>query len=283
MICLLFALAGNAGGSEHSVAVVVSDRIKPYLQVLKGLEQGLENHSLGVFYLAPSENKDRLVAGLVKGEYDLFVAIGPEAGQLIWSLETMAARGRIYSAILDPHTTLGYGNGGCGVSLQIPVSTQLAEISVAMPEVKKLGLLFDKTHNGGFFHKARVSGEDFGLEVIALSVDSKKDIPAILKEKMSTIDCIWMVPDRTVISEKIVQYVIKQALYQKKGVIGYNSFFLKSGAVFAFEFDYAQIGLQTSEMVNAYFKGSACVPLVPLYNRGINRKVARTIGLRVKE
>ena len=40
-----------------------------------------------------------------------------------------------------------------------------------------------------------------------------------------------MIPDQTVISEKIVQYVIKQALYHKKGVIGYNSFFIRSGAV----------------------------------------------------
>jgi len=91
------------------------------------------------------------------------------------------------------------------------------------------------------------------------------------------------VPDRTVISEKIVQYVIKEALYRKKGVVGYNSFFLKSGAVFAFEFDYTRIGLQTSELVTDYFNSSPCAPPVPFFNRGINIKVARTIGFQVEE
>ncbi len=283
MMCLLFGAPGNAGAVEHSIAVVVSDRIKPYLQVLKGLEQGIENDSLEVFYLSSLENNDRLSASLIKGEYDLFVAIGPEAGKLIWSLDTVKGKGKIYSAILDPHKTLDYKNGECGVSLQIPVSIQLAEISDALPGVKKLGLLFDKIHNSTFFEHAKISGKVLGLDLIALAVDSKKDIPGILKNYLASVDCIWMVPDRTVISEKIVQYVIKQALYRKKGVIGYNSFFLKSGGVFAFEFDYIRIGLQTSEMVTAYFDGKGCKTPVPFFHREINIKVARTIGFQVKE
>lgn len=292
VVCLLFGIPGNANSGEHSVAVVVSDRIRPYMQVLKGLEQGLENDSLAVFYLVPSENNDRVSAALIKGEYDLYVAIGPEAGDLIWSLETEKGKGKIYSAILDPHMTLGKEQqeeqeeqyiSGCGVSLQIPVSIQLAEISGALPGVKRVGLLFDRAYNGTFFENARISGKMLGIDLIPLAVDSKKDIPDILKKHLDTLDCIWMVPDRTVISEKIVQYVVKQALYLKKGVIGYNSFFLKSGAVFAFEFDYTRIGFQTSELVNDYFNGRHCVNPVPFFNRGINIKVARTIGFRVEE
>lgn len=283
VLCLLVCLPGAANCADHSIAVVVSDRIRPYMQVLKGLEQGIPNNSPAVFYLTPSEDNDRLSATLIKGEYDLFVAIGPEAGKLIWSLADLQGKGRIYSAILDPLIALDGKGGSCGVSLQIPVSIQLAEISGAFPGVKKLGLLFDKTHNMAFFESARISGKVLGIDLIALTVDSKKDIPEVLKNNLSRLDCIWMVPDRTVISEKIVQYVIKQALYRQKGVIGYNSFFLKSGAVFAFEFDYIKIGLQTAEMVTDYFNGSTCKAPVPFFNRALNGKVARTIGFPMEE
>jgi putative ABC transport system substrate-binding protein len=283
VVCALLAQAGTAFAGEHSIAVVVSKRIKPYMQVLKGVEQGLERQGMAVFFLSPSETQARVAAKLVKKEYDLFVAIGPEAGQLLWSTAALENRGKIYSAILDSDKALKNDSAGCGVSLQIPVDIQVKEFATAFPDLTNLGLLFDRKYNQAFFEKALVSGEELGLNVIPLAVDSKKEIPRILKENLSRIDCIWMVPDRTVISEKIVQYVIKQALYQKKGVIGYNSFFVRSGAVFAFEFDYTEIGLQTADRVKAYFDQGECSDLMPLFHKTINRKMTRSLGMRVGE
>jgi len=285
-LLLLFVLlfqGGTAFGGEHSIAVVVSDRIKPYVQVLTGLEQGLENKDIELFFLSPSENQDRVAETLLKKRYDLFVAIGPEAGELIWSMESIGHGGKIYSAILDPVRVLKQESPGCGVSLQIPVDIQLREIAAALPGLKRIGLLFDMKHNGEFFEQARISAQEQGLVVIALAVDSKKEIPHILRENLSRIDSIWMVPDQTVISEKIVQYVIKEALFDKKGVIGYNSFFIRSGALFAFEFDYTKIGEQTADRVNTYFKENECLGVVPFFNTTINLKMAHTLGMRVGE
>lgn len=41
------------------------------------------------------------------------------------------------------------------------------------------------------------------------------------------MDALWLIPDRTVISESIVKYVIKEAFLRKVPVIGYNRFFMK--------------------------------------------------------
>jgi putative ABC transport system substrate-binding protein len=283
VVCALLVQAGTAFSGEHSIAVVVSKRIKPYMQVLKGLEQGLERKGMDIFFLSQSESQARVAAKLVKNGYDLFVAIGPEAGQLVWSLDALDNRGKIYSASLDSDNSLKSEGPGCGVSLQIPVDTQIKALAAAFPDLTNLGLLFDREHNQAFFENALVAGEEHGVNVIPLAVDSKKEIPRILKENLSRIDCVWMVPDRTVISEKIVQYVIKQALYQKKGVIGYNSFFVRSGAVFAFEFDYTEIGLQTADRVKAYFDQGECSDLIPLFHTTINRKMTRALGMRVGE
>lgn len=283
LVWVLLFHAGIVFSEEYSIAVVVSDRIKPYMQVLKGLEQGLLDEELEIFFLSPSENQDRIKDNLLKNEYDLFVAIGPEAGILLWSMEGLDRQGKIFSAILDPIKDLKKESPGCGVSLQIPVSIQLGEIAASFPDIKRIGLLFDREHNQTFFENARTAGEDQGLTVIAMAVDSKKDIPRVLKENLKRIDCVWMIPDRTVISEKIVQYVIKEALFDKKGVIGYNSFFLRSGALFAFQFDYTEIGLQTADRVKAYFNQGTCLNMVPFFNRTVNFKMAHTLGMRVGE
>jgi len=92
-----------------------------------------------------------------------------------------------------------------------------------------------------------------------------------------------MIPDKTVISEKIIQYIIKQGIYNDKGVIGYNSFFIRSGAFFAFEFDYKELGIQTGEKIESYLKDGTCSAEAPLFNKIINYKIARKIGIRVRE
>ncbi|MCP4116862.1 MAG: ABC transporter substrate-binding protein [Desulfobacteraceae bacterium] len=285
MLCVLIMQAGTAFSEERSVAVVVSKRIKPYMQVLKGVEQGLEQDNLEVFFLSSSKKRDRArVSGrLLEKPYDLFLAIGPEAGELVWSVDELSGRGKIFSAILNPDGVLGEDTFGCGISLQIPVEVQIEALANAFPDVDSLGLLFDRKQNQRFFVNALAAGEAYGLNIIPLAVDSKKQIPEILKVNLDSVDCIWMVPDETVISEKIVQYVIKQALYRKKGVVGYNSFFIRSGAVFAFEFDYTEIGLQTADRIKAYFDRGECWNVPPLFHRTVNTKMTRTLGLRVEE
>ena len=67
---------------------------------------------------------------------------------------------------------------------KIPVAVQLKAISSALPEVKNLGLLFDREYNQAFFENARSTGKAFQLNLIALAVDSKKEIPRILKENL---------------------------------------------------------------------------------------------------
>lgn len=283
---MLFSLQGVSYSEEKTIAVIVSKKIKPYMQVLKGIEKGIDkniSHDMDIFFLSPKNNQqDKIKSTLLKKEYDLFLAIGPEASTLIWSMNTTDTQGKIFSAVLDPHQIISSRNPACGVSLKIPVNTQLKEINSALPGIKNIGLLFDQKYNHTFFKKAVLSSKDNGLTVIPLGVSSKKDIPRILKENLNRIDCVWMIPDQTVISEKIVQYVIKQSLYQKKGVIGYNSFFIRSGAVFAFKFDYSKIGNQTAGRVNAYFKEGQCTPVVPIFDKTINVKIARTLGMQAR-
>ncbi len=95
----------------------------------------------------------------------------------------------------------------------------------------------------------------------------------MLTENWENIDCVWMIPDRTVISEKIIQHIIKLGIYHKKGVIGYNSFFIRSGAVFSFDFDYKALGIQTAGKIETYFKTGICKQEPPEFQTVINRKM----------
>lgn len=255
------------------------------MQILNGIQQSFGKQypiHMDIFFIAPIVNTEiSIKKNLLKKEYDLFLTIGPEAGRLIWSMETLQQRKKMFSAILAPQKVKYMEQATCGLSLQIPVDIQLSEITAALPGIKSIGLFFDPKHNLPFFEEAQAAGQRLGVVVRPLTVNSKADISRILKKNLHAIDCVWMIPDPTVISEKIIQYIIKQAIYQKKGVIGYNSYFIKSGAVLAFAFDYAEIGLQTADAVKAYLNNGKCTAALPFFHRRGNAGVAKTLGIRL--
>lgn len=286
MCFLLLFPPPSLAEDQKNIAVVISRRIKPYMMVLKGVRQGLDREStvhMDVFFLSSSKRfAPEITNKLIEKPYDFFLAVGPEAARLIWSMEALQHRKKLFSAILAPQKISHLNSAACGISLQIPVETQLAEISAALPETRSIGLLFDPAQNLLFFKAAQAAGLRNGIDVKSLAVNSKADIPRVLKRNLSSVDCIWMIPDPTVISEKIVQYIIKKSLYRKKGVIGYNTYFIKSGAVLAFVFDYTEIGLQTADAVKTYFTKGECTTITPLFHPRANTKIADTIGIKLE-
>ncbi len=283
---VLFQIYTNATAAEnYQVAVVVSKRIKPYMYVLEGMTHGWsqENITSQTIFLTDSNGKPNqdIADRLTKQSYDFFVAIGPEATQRVWSLSTDYPK--LFTAVLDPDTVLSKSLIQCGISLRIPVDRQLQKIFTAFTNVKKIGLLFDAHNNNWFYEKVDAASRQYGIEIVPLRVQSKNQIAQVLTENWKKIDCVWLIPDQTVISEKIIQYIIKQGIYNNTGVIGYNSYFIRSGAVFSFDFDYKALGLQTANKTIEYFETRLCTVEPPEFTTVINRKMADKLGLKERE
>ena len=276
----------SLSNENNNIAVVISKKIRPYLNVLDGIVDGVteDSNKIEVFFLSNSDKNNKKIQNkLLTGQYDLCVAVGPDAAEFVWALNEKFEHSKIYTAVLNPDNIIKNSLGPCGISLRIPVETQVREIACSFPDIKRIGLMFDADHNEWFYEKASNAAKIYGMEIIPLYVDSKIQIPKKIKDNWKRVDCIWMIPDKTIISEKIIQYVIKQGIYNDKGVIGYNPFFIRSGAFFAFEFDYRQLGIQTGKKIESYLKDGTCSVESPLFNKIINYRIARKIGIRVRE
>lgn len=275
-----------ACASDTNVAVVVSRKIKPYLQVIEGiLEQVPQKISAtNVFFLSPGDDlvTAQVTDRLINGAYDLVAAVGPEAASLIWQADIPVKK--IYAAVLDPDAVPQIPADACGISLRIPVAVQVGTIAGAFPSLKKIGLLFDPNHNQWFFEAAHAAAAlgSMSVEIVPLQVTERNQIAAVLAANLALVDAVWMIPDQTVISEKLIQYVIKQALYKKTGVIGYNAYFIRTGALFSFEFDYQALGRQTGDLISDSLSGKACRSVPPVFESRSNPEIATKLGLNME-
>jgi len=284
---ILFGLLPAYGNQSPTVrvAIVVSKNIRPYLEAVEGFESGLADNAdikTQVFNLEKLDDKGRveLFQGPGVKEFALFVAVGPEAALSVWKGIGREGASRIYFMVLNPEKVFGPKKRGCGISLNIPVKTQIEMISRGFPSVRRLGLLYDPELNSGFFRKAAGAASLLDLTVVPLRVSSKKDIPSVLKRQWKDMDALWLIPDRTIISESIVKYMIKEAFLRKVPVIGYNRFFYQTGAALAFVFDYKELGQQCAQKALRILSGEDCLDTPPLFHVWINEGVAEKLGLR---
>ncbi len=299
-----------------TTAIVVSRKIRPYLQVTEGiLDQvsrktadlqssnpktadsqssnpktadsqgsGPRVSDTDVFFLSPGDDlvTAQVTDRLITGAYDLVAAVGPEAAALIWQAGISGKK--IYAAVLDPDAVSQIPDAACGISLRIPVAVQLDTIVGAFPSLEKIGLLFDPDHNQWFFKAASAAAafSNIPVKIVPLQVTERNQIAPVLAANLALVDAVWMIPDQTVISEKLIQYVIKQALYKKTGVIGYNAYFMRTGALFSFEFNYQALGRQAGDIITDSLAGKSCGRVPPVFETRSNPDIAKKLGFNME-
>ncbi len=283
-----FPTANAEEAGVPRIAVVVSQNIRPYLEAVDGFNLALSKSSEATveevkLWKFQNSEKSSLAESLLEQQFAAYLAIGPEAFRFVWNYFDSKSVLKLYSMVLNPQEILGPDNNFCGIPLNIPVQEQLRIIAAGIPNAKRIGLLYDPAYNEEFFQNAATFASLRGIKILPLKVDGRKEIPSLLKNHLTDIEALWLIPDRTVISESIVRYVIKEAFIKKVPTIGYNRFFYESGALMAFIFNYQELGEQAAQKVLAALSGRICTDSVPLFQVWINKRVAEKLERKVPE
>ena len=278
-IFLLILMLPRAGwAAEKVVGVLLSREIFPYVSMVEGLETRLKL-PVQRFFLDENGTAYSLSgrsATLNPQLYDVLVAVGPEA--LRYLHDRAGSVPVLYSMVLSPRNVIGeQGRLPCGVNLNIPAEAQFSSIVRFLPLSRKIGVLFDPANNQAWFKSASVVAASRKLELVPLQVIRQGDRLDLAGE-FSHLDAILFIPDPSVISKSVIQHVIKQAVIKGIPAVGYNQFFLDSGATLALIIDYRKVGAQVARQVEQVLAGERCeMGVSPEYDAVFNEEVWRTL------
>lgn len=266
---------------QDLVGVLISREIAPYIEMVEGLENALGKIEAQRFFL--DKNGEPYSLGihgniLEPEQFKAVVAVGPEA--LLYLKPKVGEVPLVYGMILNPEKIFdNTAVAPCGVSLNLPIYNQLASIQYYLPGMSKLGIFYDPQNNQPWVDEASVYARELGIELIPLQVRKGAAQLAITGD-LKIPDAILFIPDKTIISKAVVQYVIKQAYLLQTPVIGYNQFFHDSGAALSFVVDYRQLGSQVAEQVLSLTAGGGCLgPAPPRFKVQINKDSWRVLAL----
>jgi putative ABC transport system substrate-binding protein len=268
------------------MAVLVSLKIRPYLQALEGIQERARDEGLtevDVTYLDDDDSDDhtRLADKLGSDPFDVYLAVGPEATKFIWDTFPSPGIAKVYCMVLNPDNLIATESEGppCGVSLNIPVQDQLEAFKRHLPSLKRIGLIYNPDDNADVAREAEMAASLQGIGIVHLKVASRADILPVLQQNWGRIEALWMIPDRTVISESLILYLIKEAISNNVIVLGYNRFFTQSGAALALARNYKTIGRQAAALAKTAIDNRKCPAVIPGYDVLVNEAVLETLGI----
>jgi len=253
------------------------------MQMVESLEKNMDTPLCRAF-LDPSgqvKSLDFTVSRLGILDWDFFVAVGPDA--LKWLASESLDVPVFYAMVLEPDRIIGQSDRFCGVTFNLFTAHRIERIKQIFPKLTRLAVIHNPENNRIYKDVLAQFSKVSGVSAVPVTVSSQTGISRALQTAAAQADAIYFIPDHTVISPAIVKYIIENGISRGIPSIGYNRFFLESGAILSLSVDYEAVGRQVAQMVTRFREEGTCENMEPEANILYNENVGKLLKMEVQK
>ena len=264
VLCLL-SLGHGAASAEERIAVLTSLDEAPFRQTIAGFQAHLSKQGVQASYDLYDLKGDVAQTG------PTILKIKKSGVKLIFALGSLATEAAIKGAgdipiiagLVLRTDNLSKASNVTGVGLEFSVETQFAWLQRFLPEVKTIGVIYNPEENRKRVEAADRIAKKRGLQLEAEEVNVPQDVPAALNNLSKSADVLWGVADNLALSPQIAKNIILFSFRNSIPLIGPSQTWVKAGALYALDWDYADIGAQCGEMARKVLQGAPPSSIVP--------------------
>lgn len=153
------------------------------------------------------------------------------------------------------------------------------------PSQKNIGVIYDPTKTGGIISKATVVAEKFGFNLIKSEILSEKEVASALKNIITRIDALWIIPDSTVVTKNSLDTIFKKTFKNRLSTFCTSNAIVKAGALISISPDYRYTGLQAAQLAQTLLNAPKTISLdikqPDKLKLTVNTQTAETIGINL--
>jgi putative tryptophan/tyrosine transport system substrate-binding protein len=274
-------LYANAAGD---IAVIRSRDIEPYNQAFAGFSEACSRHVNQYTLGANRASHQRMAQEIGETKPRLVLAIGLVAAKL--AKEYLKDIRTLYIMVSNPKKHDLVGNNIAGITLNIPVDAQFKAYKALVPGLRTIGVVYDANNSAELIREANAVAKKLGVELVAVSVHSQKEVPEALRGMLGKVDAVWMVPDETVVTTDSFKYFLLTTLENGVPFFAASDIFVEAGALAALTPDYTDVGRQGCQLAMGFTDGQLTLAEAGArpprkVNLSLNLKTARKIGLTI--
>jgi putative tryptophan/tyrosine transport system substrate-binding protein len=280
----VLATVNGAVGSVTAaeVAVIVSAGVDAYREALQGFKGTVRHRIAAEYDMEGNFDRGKKIVDEIqtKVKPDLILTIGP------WAFQVAAAKTTniplVYAMVLNPPSIIPAGAKNItGASMNVPVESIVQVFKQLGRKIRRLGVVFNRAHTGYLMTRAEQVIRDQGLELVAKEVRSPKEaIQAIDSLQDEKIHALWILPDETILTPEVIQYMVLFSFRSKVPLLGLSERQAQMGALLSLSFGSSEdIGRQAAELANSILEGKS-PDMIPYT---MARKLKLTVNLKAAE
>ncbi|MFH2045539.1 MAG: ABC transporter substrate binding protein [Pseudomonadota bacterium] len=282
VIILFLIVCQGLARAGQEVVVVQSSRVQPYEDAIEGFKNTCDAR-IKRLIISELQGKD-VVGEINKISPDMILAIGVNALLKVKRIKDIPV---IYVMVLNPWSILSGEKNISGVGMNISQEEQLSTLLSVMPEIKAIGLLYDKDRTGHLAKESKDAAGKLGIQLVAKQVYISKDVPQLIKDMEGKIDAFWILPDLTVITPETVEFMLLFSLENKIPILAFSEKYVEVGALMSIGVDAFDMGSQAGEVAKKILSGSNIMNGKQIDARKaiitINLNVAKQLGINIEE
>jgi len=225
-------------------------------------------------------DRDQAIEVARRADADLVVAIGALAATV--AHQELTDRPVIFCAVLNPER---YKLSG-GVSFEVSPREQLERLHSALPEARRIGVIYDPKKSKALVEAADVAARGLGLQLVPAEAHDPREVDPVFRSLRRDIDVLWLVPDSTVVTRQSFEVLALEAAESRIPLVAYSDAFVQQGALLAISPDAAGVGHQCASLATAVLRGDQTPERIGVrpaerYRVTVNEQVAQQFGLRI--
>jgi putative ABC transport system substrate-binding protein len=250
IVSLLLFLCHSSAQAFQEIVAVQSIRVQPYEEAVRGFASVCHSR-LQKFVVSESEGSD-VLREIQRIRPVMILAVGRDALSLVKNIKNIPI---LYLMVLNPQGILSGEKNISGVSMHISPEKQLKALQQAVPRMKRIGLVYDPKRTGDFVRDAQRASARMGFTLIVREVHNPKKAPSLITDMKRQIDLFWMLPDATVVTAEVVEFLLLFSLENNIPLLTFSEKYLEMGAFMSTGIDPFDMGLQAGEMANKILRG----------------------------
>jgi len=266
----------------QEVAAVKSRSLRMYNQVLTGFS--VEARARVIEYdMAGDLRRGKSIFQQIRSRRPaLILAIGTEAATL--AKREISDIPVLFCMVPDPEKYDLSGANITGVSLNLPVATQLATLQTIAPRTRHVGVMYNPKYSRRIIEQAFEASDKLGMALIPSKVDRPEDVPRGTRAFLGRVDALWMVADPTLMNAQAFRALVEFTKRNKVPLFSVSEKMVKAGALVSLSaYPYA-IGQQTGRIANKVLRQGVSLEMIPIappegLEIAINLGTAKRIGV----
>ena len=276
----------SATASAFEIGVIKSHNLSIYDKVVQGIKIESKGKIL-IYDMRNNRIKAKEVIESVKSKkFPLLITIGPTASLLV--RKELPDTPMIFSMIPTPiylkSQKMLKAKNVTGVTLELPIKTQLNALKSIAPKTKLVGVLYNPKYTSNIVNQSKTDAESLNIKMLPSRVDDADEIEEATTAFTGRVDAIWMIPDRTLLNKKSYSKLLEYTFKNKVPFFAFSERMVEKGALVSLSADYTQIGRQLGKVTNQVLIGGKNLGDFPIevpesLDLAINLSTAKRIGV----